>query len=127
MWRPTLNQRTGKVIVQDLQEEVYKSDLRSANLTDVTTLFKMKYNKLNEAIFTYYRKLIQPEEVPDLQESLGVIRATPANESIELIITDKVLELYKSLSSYFSTSIEEDDILITRPLPIRQKFAVSKI
>ena len=127
MWRPTFNQRSGKVTVQDLQDEVYKSELSSASLSDVTVLLKMKYNKLNEQIFTYYRKLIQPDEIPDFQESLGILRATPVHEKVELVIIDKVLELYKSFSEHFSTSIEEDDILISRTLPIRKKFAISKI
>lgn len=127
MWKPSFNQRSGKVTVQDLQEEVFKSELSSANLGDVTQLFKIKYNKLNEEIFTYYRKLITPEDVPDLQEGLGILRATPANERVELVILDRILELYKSLSQYFTTSIEEDDILISQQLPIRKKYAVSKI
>jgi hypothetical protein len=127
MWKPSFNQRSGKVTVQDLQEEVFKSELSSANLGDVTQLFKIKYNKLNEEIFTYYRKLITPEDVPDLQEGLGILRATPANERVELVILDRILELYKSLSQYFTTSIEEDDILISQQLPIRKRYAVSKI
>lgn len=127
MWKPSFNQRSGKVTVQDLQEEVFKSELSTANISDVTQLFKIKYNKLNEEIFTYYRKLITPEDVPDLQEGLGILRATPANERVELVILDRILELYKSLSQYFTTSIEEDDILISSQLPIRKKFAVSKI
>lgn len=116
--------RTGLVAPEHIINKVYKNDLSCASLDDVSELYGTKNKKLDTDIFTYFRKNIN-YNVPELAGiDPPLLRASPTNLKVELYIIEKVFDLYSSIESYYSTTLEHDVFLLNSNINPKLRSAV---
>lgn len=129
VWKTAFRQKTGLVSVDDTLGKTYQEELASAKLSDVSQVFRLKRNKVNHSLLTYFRQLVIAElqTNPALVKSVAsMLVASPTTEMVEIPVVTKVLQLLEEVERQrFITTIESDTSIDPNGLPPRHKFAVS--
>ena len=112
--------KTGLVTVEEISQKSYKNEISSAEIGDVTELFVLKEDKLNIEIFKYFRKILDFSGFGLQSPSL---KASPTDINVELVIIEKILELYTRIDEG-KTPLSHDSNLLVRNLPKRMKYAL---
>ncbi len=128
VWNPAFGGRIGLIAVEDMVEKRYAEELSAAKLDDVTQIFRLKKNKVNLSLLTYFRQEVLKElaKAPaTAQLASSILQASPTTELVEIPVLERVITLLNQVEAQrFSTSLDSDTSIDTDGLPTRFRFAI---
>lgn len=128
LWNPAFGGRMGLISLEDLVEKRYTEELAAAKLDDVTQIFRLKRNKVNFALLTYFRQEVLKELAKDpttMQLASSILQASPTTELVEIPVVERVLALLSQVEAQrFRTSLDSDTSIDPDSVPVRFRYAV---